>query len=642
MRIILVIAFTLVAHAQAWAQAGAVLTPEQALAGRQISDLQLSPDGMRLAFVVTDPPKGQTRPRDIWMLELATRGVRRLTYSDNGADSPRWSPDGRTLAFLSDRGGGTQIHLLPSDGGEAVKLTEGKNSVHLIEWSPDGTRLAFLAPEPRTDADDKREKDRDDARVVDQGDRRDRLWVVDRGSRAVTQLTAGKWAVREVQWMPAGDRLIVVATDRPEVDQETWRICSVGSAGGEPQLVFAPRGPVAQVRVGPGGHGVAWIGARVDGPSAHDLWALELGRGEAQNLTAASVDRLVTRFAWEKKDESLLVLADDGFGSRVVSVDREGRASVRPVPAVTIRTLTVDDKGTLAFVGETTADAPEIWVASRGAAAQKVTALNATWQRPTPARPEIYRYRSFDGQSIEAALLRPGGAGGSTPPATRLPLVVLVHGGPTGRWADTYEAWGQLLAARGYAVLYPNIRGSVGYGHRFIEMNRADWGGGDFKDVMAGVDDLIAKGIADPGRLGIGGWSYGGYMSAWAITQTARFRAAVIGAGLSDLASEFGTESGSTYDEWFFGTPYEKLDGFLRSSPITHVKNARTPSLILQGEADTTDPMGQSQQLYRGLKRYGVETTFVVYPREGHGLREEKHLIDRLTRVLTWYETHLR
>jgi dipeptidyl aminopeptidase/acylaminoacyl peptidase len=251
--------------------------------------------------------------------------------------------------------------------------------------------------------------------------------------------------------------------------------------------------------------------------------------------------------------------------------------------------------------------------------------------------PELLTYKSTDGTSIEAALLRPAGA--SRQPA---PLVVLVHGGPTGRWSDTFEPWGQLLAARGYAVLYPNVRGSTGYGHAFVEMNRADWGGGDFKDVMAGVDVMIARGIADPNRLGIGGWSYGGYMAAWAVTQTTRFKAAVSGAPVIDMASEFGTERGSAYDEWFYGTPYEKPEGFVRSSPITHVKNAKTPTLLLQGEDDTTDPIGQSQQFYRGLKRYGVETDLVLYPREPHGLREEKHLLDRLDRVVAWYDKHLQ
>jgi dipeptidyl aminopeptidase/acylaminoacyl peptidase len=204
--------------------------------------------------------------------------------------------------------------------------------------------------------------------------------------------------------------------------------------------------------------------------------------------------------------------------------------------------------------------------------------------------------------------------------------------------------WGQLLGARGYALFYPNIRGSIGYGQKFIEMNRGDWGGGDFKDVMAGVDDLIARGIADPDKLGIGGWSYGGYMAEWAITQTTRFKAAVSGAGLSNLISEYGTEEGPAYDEWFYGLPYEpeKVAGFLNSSPFVHLKNARTPTLILQGEADTVDPVGQSLELYRGLKRYGVQAELVLYPREPHGFHEEKHLIDRSNRILAWFDRYLK
>ena len=271
---------------------------------------------------------------------------------------------------------------------------------------------------------------------------------------------------------------------------------------------------------------------------------------------------------------------------------------------------------------------------------QQLTHLNDSWKQFALIAPEIYKYKSFDGQEIEAALLKPVNYDGHS----KLPVIALIHGGPTGAWGDRIDTWGQLLAARGYAVWYPNIRGSVGYGQKFIESNRGDWGGGDFKDVMAGVHDLVNRGIADPNRLAIGGWSYGGYMSEWAITQTTEFKAAVSGAGLSNLISEYGTEKGPSYDEWFYGLPYEpeKVAGFLNSSPFVHLKNAKTPTLILQGEDDDTDPIGQSQELYRGLKRYGVETELVVYPRENHGFQEEKHLIDRLNRILAWYDKHLK
>jgi len=251
---------------------------------------------------------------------------------------------------------------------------------------------------------------------------------------------------------------------------------------------------------------------------------------------------------------------------------------------------------------------------------------------------EIYKYKSFDGLEIEAALLKPADWDGKT----KLPLVAYVHGGPTGAWGDSLDVWSQLLAARGFAVFMPNIRGSVGYGQKFVEMNRADWGGADYKDVMAGVHDLVNRGIADANRLGIAGWSYGGYMSEWAITQTNEFKGAVSGAGMANLISEFGTERGPAYDEWFWGVPYEKPEGFLNHSPFVFLRKAKTPTLILQGENDTVDPVGQSQELYRGLKRYGVTADLVLYPREPHGFQEAKHRVDVQKRMVAWLEKYVK
>ena len=200
----------------------------------------------------------------------------------------------------------------------------------------------------------------------------------------------------------------------------------------------------------------------------------------------------------------------------------------------------------------------------------------------------------------------------------------------------------QVLVANGFAVLQPNFRGSTGKGLVFAQANKNTWGKGDYEDCMTGVDTMIANGIADPDRLGAFGWSYGGYMAEWAITQTTDFKAAVSGAGMANLISEFGMEDHPAGDEWFYGVPWEKPEGFLNSSPFIHLKNAKTPTLVLQGDADPIDPLGQSQELYRGLKRYGVEADMVVYPREPHGFHEEKHLLDRLNRILAWYDKYLK
>jgi dipeptidyl aminopeptidase/acylaminoacyl peptidase len=619
------------------AVAAAPLTPEQTLDRRSIGDVEFSPDGSRLVFTVTDPPKGSSRARALWLMDVASGQVRQLTFSGKSDGSPRWSPDGMSIAFTSDRDGAPQLYRLSLRGGDAEKLTDRKDAVIAFRWSPDGTRIAVLMAEPKSEAQQQREKDKDDSRIVDKDDRHPRVWMLDVASKTLTPVTSGHWQIRQIEWLPSGDRLAAIATSQPEVDQFTDRLYTITLDAGSFDEMAAPRGPLGSLAVSPDGKTLAYVGARVDGPETHDLYLQPLGGGAPQNLTA-SIDRPVAQPRWID-NQSLVVNIARGFRSAIAIVSRDGKTTTVDGVDVNPSAFARSSAGTLAFVGETTTRAPELWLKSPNAPARAVTTLNAKWSSIPVVAPEIVKYKSAGGIEIEAALLIPP-ADAAAPRS--LPFVVLVHGGPTGRWSDAFEAWGQLLVSRGYAVLYPNVRGSIGYGQRFVESNRADWGGGDFKDVMAGVDAMIARGVADPNRLGIGGWSYGGYMAAWAVTQTTRFKAAVSGAPVIDMASEFGTENGSAYDEWFYGTPYEKLDGFIKSSPMTYVKQVKTPTLLLQGEDDVTDPIGQSQQFYRGLKRYHVESDLVLYPREGHGLREEKHLLDRLNRVVAWYDKFVK
>jgi len=257
------------------------------------------------------------------------------------------------------------------------------------------------------------------------------------------------------------------------------------------------------------------------------------------------------------------------------------------------------------------------------------------------AHATVFRTRSFDGTEIESALMQPL----ASPPHAGWPLVLLVHGGPSSNFSAGYgweTAWAQLLAAHGYEVLMVNPRGSNSYSEDFLKANRGDWGGGDYRDLMAVLDAVIARGQTDRARLGVGGWSYGGEMSEWAITQTRRFKAAVVGAGVFDQEAEFETEHDSAGDEWYFGTPWEHPDVFARNSPATYIRNARTPTLILDGEEDESNPVGQSKGLYRALKHFGVETEMVLYPGEGHSPRKGSYNIDMFTRILAWYDQHLK
>jgi dipeptidyl aminopeptidase/acylaminoacyl peptidase len=623
------------------AATGKLLTPEASLNVRSISDLQFSPDGSRLAFVVAEPPKEKGRFRHIWIYEKGNGVVRQFTFSAKSESAPRWSPDGTRLAFLSNREGDQQqIYVARLNGGEGAAITKGKRSVSAFEWSPNGKQIAFLAPDAKTEAEEKKEKDKNDERVVDKDDKHTRVWLLDvTGADGATaephSMTKASWNVSSLAWMPAGDQLILQATDRPESDQLTDKIYSMQTSDGALKALVTPRGPFFGIKISPDGKGISYVGARDDGPAAHDLMVLPVGARAARNLTGASLDRPVQEYHWVKN--TVLMVAETGFATSLVSYAADASRHDLAVSPAPTGSMSVSEGGDIGYVSQNGTRQQEVWLWDQKTSPQQLSHFNDGWKQFTLSAPEYYKYKSFDGMEIEAALLKPQGVDAKT----KLPLIALIHGGPTGRWSESIEPWGQLLAAHGYAVFYPNIRGSMGYGQKFVESNRGDWGGGDFKDVMAGVKDLTDRGIADPNRLGIGGWSYGGYMAEWAITQTNDFKAAVSGAGMADLISEFGTEDHPEGDEWFYGVPWEKPEGFLNSSPFLHLKDAKTPTLVLQGDADTIDPLGQSQELYRGLKRYGVESDFVIYPREPHGFQEQQHLLDRLNRILAWYAKYL-
>jgi len=615
------------------------LTPEMTLERWAILDLRLSPDGSRVAMVVAEPAKPSVQQRNIWVYDFRDSSLKQLTASAKSDSGPRWSPDGHALAFLSDREGQNQIYLIPLDGGEARALTESKTGIDSFEWAPDGKRMALETTIPKSEEEEKKEKDKDDARIVGKPENRALFQVLDVGSKTLKTLVQGAWRIGEYDWTPDGGSLIVSATDDPRQDVFTEKIYRLNAADGKMTPLFAPAGPFGFLRISPDARLLAYVGCRGDGPEPHDLIVQPLDGGQARNLTARSIDRPVGSFIWEDAG-TIFAAAQTGFGSAFFTVTLNGRAEKSPWTQSLHAGSFVKGKSGLAFVGESATEAPELWAASSPGHAEKASRFNKDWDNVKLIKPEIVRFPSFDKREIEAALLRPEGAS----PGTKLPAVILVHGGPTGAWTDRFDAWGQMLAARGFAVLSPNVRGSTGYGYDFMAVNRYDWGGGDFKDVMAGADWLIKTGIADPARIGIGGWSYGGYMAAWAVTQTTLFKASVSGAPMTDLAFEYGAEAPGINigDTWALGNPYENLPLFTARSPMTFVRKVRTPTLLLCGENDTTDPVGQCYEFHRGLRRCGVDTELVVYPREGHGPREERHRIDALNRIVGWFEKYLK
>ena len=313
------------------------LTPEQLIANYKLNDLQFSADGKRLAFVVSEPPKGKGRLRHIWVMDVTTRELRQFTNSAKNETSPRWSPDGKQIAFLSNRGENQQIYMIPSDGGEAQQLTTDekidKRDIESFAWSPDGKQIAYLAQEAKSDDEEKKDKDKEDARLVDKEDKRTHLWVLDVASKKSRLLVGGRWEFSSIQWLPpttgeVATRLLVVATDHPEVEQETNRIFLVAVADGTMQTLAAPQGPFEQVEASPDGKCIGWIGARLDGPQPMDLYGMDGLNAKPRNLTGNAVDRNFHQFAWGQGCE-WIGLAEAGFHN--IFVRAPARARTIPV-----------------------------------------------------------------------------------------------------------------------------------------------------------------------------------------------------------------------------------------------------------------------------------------------------------------------
>src|SRR5215813_8399905 len=389
------------------------LTPEALLGLRHLSDLEFSPDATQLAFVATESPKGDQRPRHIWLLNPATGAARQITYSEKAESSPKWSPDGKVLAFLSNRDANQQIYRISLSGGEAEPLTKGKRNISRFEWSHDGKRIAFIAPDAKTEDEEKKEKDKDDARVADKDEKRPRAWLLDVLTKVERPLSPANVSVSELAWFPDDSSLALVATDHPESDRQTDRIVRVSAAATDAktltplQTLLAPAGPFGDIQVSPSGNTISFIGSREDGPGPHDLWLLPVNVPAAKNLTSVSLDRAVFAYRW-KKDGSMTLLAADGFTRKLIRYTPTGAREDLSLGDIMLSSFAATEKGDLAFVGENSTRPQEIWLAAAGQQPRELPLFNKTFDASSLARPEIYRYKSFDGLEIEAALLRPG------------------------------------------------------------------------------------------------------------------------------------------------------------------------------------------------------------------------------------------
>jgi len=384
------------------------LTPEAAINTHFLTDLQLSPDGTHLAFVVSEAPKGEQRAQHIWMYDKRTDAVRQFTYSKKSETSPRWSPDGSQLAFLSNRGGDEQqIYLMSGSGGEAAARTKGKSNIKSFEWSKDSKYIAYMAPDAKTEEDEKKEKDKNDARVADKDNKQPRVWLLPVESGDPKAITPANWEVKELAWMPSSQNLVVSATDHPESDQNTDRIFGVHVPDGQMIRLAAPRGPFGQIRVSPNGKTIAYIGPREDGPSPHDLMLLPVENDAARNVSGLSLDRQIFDFKW-LRDGTLLGISADGFHTKFTAFGANGAIrQINSTIPINPSAFAASDNGEAFFVSQTATQPQELFVWDQKTNPRQITHINDAWKQYSLATPEFYKYKSFDGQEIEAALLKP-------------------------------------------------------------------------------------------------------------------------------------------------------------------------------------------------------------------------------------------
>jgi dipeptidyl aminopeptidase/acylaminoacyl peptidase len=607
----------------------------------------------------------------LWV--VSTHGGDPLPMTVEGVSSshPRWSPDGKYLAFLSARNGGkNQVWLLDRRGGEAQKLTEVAQGVNDFEWSPDSTRLVLILQDPKPeDLEAAKDKDKDKDKpaakpktpppfVIDRlqfkqdtvgylDHRRDHLYIFDVASKKVTQITSGDFDDNEPAWSPDGKSLAFTSNrSTPDPDRnyntDIWVVAADNNdKGAHLTQVTTNPGPDRSPAWSPDGKWIAFVtetDLKAMIYATHHLAIAPSTGGEAKVLTLA-FDRSVRRPRFSPDGHSIYFVADDDGTENLCRIAVNGGEVSRPIGSpASVNYYSLGKDGAIA-AQISTLDRPDEIFLSNGSELTRLTKTNdALFSQLRLAQVDYVHFKSKDGTPISGYLYKPVGY----TPGKKVPAILNPHGGPVGQYAASFYYLAQLFAANGYAVLLPNPRGSSGYGQKFCEAIFADWGNKDFQDDMAMVDYAIAQGVADPDKLGVGGWSYGGMSTDFIIAQTTRFKGAVSGASIALIATGFGHDQ---YQKDYFyelGYPWENKAVWDKISPFYRIKNITTPTLFMGGDIDWNVPIIGSEQMYQALKSLGRTTELVVYPGEYHGLTTPSHLKDRLERNLAWFAHYVK
>ncbi len=663
-----------------------------------LSRPRLSPDGQRVAFVVKNIDERKYEYRSaIWMAQSKDGSVQRFTFGTAKAMDPIWSPDGRWLAFVTDREGEptgkdnteqkkrgkgeAQIWLIPTDGGEARQLTFMPHGASNPTWSPDSQQLVFCAPVGPLDEENEDGKPLPKVRVIDRlwyrldgvgfiNERRQHLFLMDiAGSGEPQQLTDGDWDDSDPAWSPDGSQLAFVSSR----EEDRWRLpCSdlytlslAGGQAGALRRLTAGSLSCGVPSWSPDGKTIAFLATlKLHSANHVDLYTIAHGgqnaprclttefEGSCMDWTNSDMsdDHLLITPAWAANGKTLYVLAAQRGASRIFAVptdSAEGQiATVTPGNVHVMDFSASQAKNALALLIEDPTHIGEIFLCSTSIPGElrRLTGFNdALLHELALATPEYMPYTGADGWAMDGWIMKPR----DFDPAKKYPLIVEIHGGPNTQYGYGFFHEMQMLVAQGYVVLYTNPRGSCGYGREFALAVRGDWGTKDSLDIMAGVDALLQKGYIDEQRMGVTGGSYGGFMTNWLIGHTNRFKVAITDRSVTNLVSDFGSSDfGWTFaDDELETTPWDDLDRYMQHSPIKYVKNIQTPLLIIHSEQDLRCNIEQAEQLFAALKYLGREVLFVRFEGQSHGLSRGGHpklRLERLKHIKGWFEKYLK
>jgi dipeptidyl aminopeptidase/acylaminoacyl peptidase len=628
-------------------------TVDQILSLKRAGSPEISPDGRLVAYTVRETNwDDNAYETEIWLADPRAGTTRQLTNAKKSSQSPAWSPDGSKLAFTSDRTDKQQIHLINPQAGEAEALTTLEDGVSRFAWSPDGTRIAYTATDPKSDAIKDREKKYGEFQVVDQDHRMTQLFVLDVATKKTRPLASGAFTVGSFAWSPDGTRIAFdhrINSDPANGSSADISIVRVDD--NSIRKLVTQDGPDSNPVWSPDGSRIAFTTAMANPNFFYTnsvIATVPASGGSPVTLTSA-FDEDPNVVAW--KPTGLFFSASQKTWSYLYRLDPETKAIARlasgDTPSAASGFSFSKDGSTVAFLGADATSMAEVFVTPVNfSTPRKLTALNAQTATWTTSALEVVSWTSQDGTTIEGVLHKPADFNASR----KYPLLVVIHGGPTGvsravPFTSTIypiDVW----VPRGVLVLEPNYRGSAGYGEKFRSLNVRNLGVGDAWDVIAGIDSLIAKGIVDPAKVGAMGWSQGGYISAFLATHDApRFKAISVGAGISDWMTYYvNTDIHPFTRQYLKATPWDDPEIYAKTSPITYIKQAKTPTLIQHGAADQRVPLPNAFELYQGLQDQKVPVKLIVYQGFGgigHGPSKPKSHRATMDHNLEWFDQYL-